>query len=232
MGAHREPLRRAEGLGRELAAGIVLAALAWWVAAPGGAWLGLSGRAWLAAALVVPVVHQLVAGTGWRLELFDRWLTRRFGDRALRVFGTVFFPLFGLRPVAVLGLAVADAGTAWEPGAGAYVAAALIVAPAVWTFVSVARFFGARRALGADHFDPDFDEPFVRQGAFAVVPNAMYVFGFLPLWAIAVAAGSRGALVAAAFQHVFIWAHFWWVERPDMQVIYEDRPLARPTASA
>ena len=53
-----------------------------------------------------------------------------------------------------------------------------------------------------------------------------YVFGFLLLWAIAVAAGSRAALVAAAFQHAFIWAHYLWVERPNMQVIYGDRPLA------
>jgi hypothetical protein len=226
MGAIREPLRRAEGLGLELVAALVLGALAWWVATPEGSWLGLSGRAWLAAALVIPVVHQLVAGAGWRLELFDRSFTRRFGDRGLRAFGAVFFPLFGLRPVALIGLAVADAGTAWEPGTAAYLAAAVVAAPAVWTFASVARFFGARRALGADHFDPDFDEPFVQRGAFAVVPNAMYVFGFLLLWAIAIAAGSRAALVAAAFQHAFIWAHYLWVERPDMQVIYGDRPLA------
>jgi hypothetical protein len=54
----------------------------------------------------------------------------------------------------------------------------------------------------------------------------MYALGFLALWAIGIAAGSRAALVAAAFQHAFIWAHYRWIERADMQVIYEGRPLA------
>jgi hypothetical protein len=58
------------------------------------------------------------------------------------------------------------------------------------------------------------------------MPNAMYALGSLALWAIGIAAGSRGALVAAAFQHAFIWAHYRWIERPDMQVIYAGRPLA------
>jgi hypothetical protein len=227
MGNPASPLRRSEGLGPELAAALVLALPAWWLARPDGMWLGISGRAWMVAALAVPVLHQMVAGIGWRLQLVDRWFTSRFGTRALAAFGAWFFPLFALRPVVVVGVAMADAGSVWSPGPTSFALAALLAAPAIWTFVSVARWFGLRRALGADHFDEDFDEPFVRRGAFAVVPNAMYVFGFLALWAIAVAAGSGAALAAAAFQHAFIWAHYWWVERPDMEVIYGDRPVAR-----
>ncbi len=226
MAEKTEPLRSTEGFGWQLAAAVVLGGLAWWLGRPTGMWLGLPGRMWLAMAIAVPVVHQLVAGAGWRAELVHRWFTRRFGDHGLRVFGAAFLPLFALRPVVVLGVAVSDAGSLWAPGAASFVAATMLAAPAGWTFVSVARYFGIRRALGVDHFDRDFDEPFVRRGAFAIVPNAMYVFGFLALWAIAVAAGSRAALTAAAFQHAFIWAHYRWIERPDMQVIYEGRPLA------
>jgi hypothetical protein len=43
--------------------------------------------------------------------------------------------------------------------AGSLAAALVLAAPAAWTFVSVARYLGIRRALGADHFDPDVDEP-------------------------------------------------------------------------
>ncbi len=225
MAAQIEPLRPTEGFGRQLAAGAVLGGLAWWIGQPGGSWRGISGQAWMGLAIAVPVVHQLVAGVGWRLELFHRWFTRRFGDHALRVYGTGFLPLLALRPVVVLSVAMSDAGSLWPPGPIATASAVALAAPAVWTFVSVARYFGIRRALGVDHFDPNFDEPFVRHGAFALVPNAMYTLGFLALWAIAVAAGSRSALAAAAFQHAFIWAHYRWIERPDMQVIYEGRPL-------
>jgi hypothetical protein len=226
MGDTAAPLRKAEGFGPQLGAGAALGGLAWWLGRPAGVWLGVSAPTWMAAAIAVPILHQLVAGIGWRAELFDRWFTRRFGAVGLRVFGLAFFPLFALRPLVVLAVGMADAGSLWTPGAASLVAAGVVAAPAVWTFVSVARFFGARRALGVDHFDRDFAEPFVRRGAFAVVPNAMYVFGFLALWAIAIATGSRAALAAAAFQHAFIWAHYRWVERPDMQVIYEGRPVA------
>jgi protein-S-isoprenylcysteine O-methyltransferase Ste14 len=139
----------------------------------------------------------------------------------------VFLPLFALRPVVVAAVGLADAGSLWAPGTVSLAAGVAVSAPALWTFASVARYFGIRRALGVDHFDRDFDAPLVRRGAFAVVPNAMYVFGFLLLWGIAVATGSRAALAAAAFQHALIWAHYRGVERPDMEVIYEGRPVQR-----
>jgi hypothetical protein len=226
MAEKTDPLRSTEGFGWQLAAAVVLGGLAWWLGQPTGRWLGLPGRTWMATAIAVPVAHQLVAGAGWRAELVARWFTRRFAGHGLRVFGAFFLPLFALRPVVVLGVAMADAGSLWAPGAVSFATAMVLAAPAVWTFVSVARYFGIRRALGVDHFERDFDEPFVRRGAFAIVPNAMYVLGFFALWAIAVAAGSWAALTAAAFQHAFIWAHFRWIERPDMQVIYGGRPLA------
>lgn len=224
MSATSRPLRRYEGLGRQLTTGVGLGVLAWWVTDPSGAWLNVPGPAWMAAALLVPIAHQAIVAFGWRTELFDRALTRRFGERALAVFGAVFLPLLALRLLATLGLAIADAGSLWRPGLPSTVVAVALAAPALWTFVSVARHFGIDRALGADHFVPGFNRPLVRRGVFAVVPNAMYTTGFLALWAVAVAAGSDAALVVAAYQHVFVWCHYLWIERPDMQVIYEDRP--------
>lgn len=139
----------------------------------------------------------------WRAELFTRAWTRRLGTQALRVFGAGFFVLFALRLVACL-----------------------VAAPAVWALHSVARWFGIRRALGVDHFEPGFDEPLVRRGAFARVPHAMYTLAFLLLWAIAIAAGSRAALVAAGTQRALVWVHYLATERPDMQVTYGGRRRA------
>ena len=60
----------------------------------------------------------------------------------------------------------------------------------------------------------------VREGAFAWTPNAMYLIVFLGLWAIAFLYGSRIALVGALFQHAYIWVHYWFTEKPDMDLIY------------
>jgi protein-S-isoprenylcysteine O-methyltransferase Ste14 len=80
------------------------------------------------------------------------------------------------------------------------------------------------RALGADHFRQRYrDIPFVREGIFKYSSDAMYAFGFLVLWSIALLTGSRAALVASLFQHAYIWVHLYCTEEPDMQVIYDRR---------
>jgi hypothetical protein len=135
-------LRRTDGVVLQLSSAVVLGAGAWLVAAPSGSWLGIDATAWFAAALVVPVAHQLYVWAVWRAELFDRSWTRRFGDRALRVFGAGFFVLFGLRPITVAGVAIADRGTLYAPGPASWIAAGVLAAPAIWTFVSVQRWFG------------------------------------------------------------------------------------------
>jgi hypothetical protein len=92
MAEETELLRSTEGFAPQLAAAVVLGGLAWWFGQPERMWLGLSGRTWMAAAIAVPIIHQLFAGAGWRLELLHRWFTRRFGAHGLRVCGAVFLP--------------------------------------------------------------------------------------------------------------------------------------------
>jgi hypothetical protein len=48
----------------------------------------------------------------------------------------------------------------------------------------------------------------------------MYLLIFLALWAIALYFRSHAALVAALFQHAYIWVHYGCTERPDMELIY------------
>jgi protein-S-isoprenylcysteine O-methyltransferase Ste14 len=77
------------------------------------------------------------------------------------------------------------------------------------------------RALGGDHFRAEIREmPMVRKGAFRWSENAMYVFVFLGLWAIALLTGSQAALGLALFQHAYIWIHYYCTEKPDMELIY------------
>ena len=69
--------------------------------------------------------------------------------------------------------------------------------------------------------------PLVTRGAFAWTPNAMYTFGFLGLWAIALFARSHAGLVAALFQHAYIWVHYVCTEQPDMARLYGESAAPR-----
>jgi hypothetical protein len=187
----------------------------------GGGFLGVDERRWLLVGVLVPVVHQVAVALVWRSQLGHRWVTRAFGDAGFVLWGAVFLPLLAARPLAVIGLGVADAGSLpIHPRLGLAVGALLLV-PAVWTMHSVVKYFGFARAIGGDHFFERYRAmPMVSRGAFAWSPNAMYSFAFLGLWSIALITRSRAALAVALFQHAYIWVHWYCTEQPDCAVLY------------
>ena len=86
---------------------------------------------------------------------------------------------------------------------------------------SVGHYFGIDRVYGIDHFDPSYrSKPLVKDGMFKYTDNAMYKFGFLILWTIALVFLSQAALLAAAFNQLYIWVHFYCTELPDIRRIY------------
>ncbi len=186
-----------------------------------GAWLGLSDRVWFSLALGVPIVQQVLVALLWRGQLCASWLTRTFGDRGFVVWGVLFFPLLIARPLAIGGVAMADAGSLPIPPWLGIAAGVAMLIPAVWTMHSVKTHFGFARALGGDHFFERYRTmPFVRAGAFKYSSNAMYVFVFIGLWGIALIGRSQVALAAALFQHAYIWVHWYCTEQPDAVVLY------------
>ena len=202
----------------------VLVPLAWAFAAPAlgdGAWLGVSDSAWFWASVCIAVVHQAIVAAVFRAQLGWSIFTRWFGKADLFVWGVLFLPLLIARPLTVLGLAVADAGSAAFPQWLGIAVGALLMLPAVYAMYSTFRYFGIVRAMGADHFRPEYREmPLVNEGAFRYSNNAMYAFVFLGFWGIGFLAGSLAALAAALFQHVYIWAHYYCTEEPDMKLLY------------
>jgi len=186
-----------------------------------GRFLGLPDAAWLAIAVAVPVVHQMLVLVGWRLQLRVRVFTRLFGDADLAVWGALFLPLLVARPLTVLGLGLADAGSLGSPWALSAVLGTALALPAAYTLWSVHRYFGIPRALGGDHFREAYRQlPMVNEGAFRWSGNAMYTFAFLGLWSIALLTNSWAALTACLFQHAYIWVHWYGTEQPDMQLLY------------
>ena len=58
------------------------------------------------------------------------------------------------------------------------------------------------------------------RGFSATPGNAMYWFGLLILWLPGVLLASKAALVAALFNHLYIWVHYHCTEKPDIDRIY------------
>jgi protein-S-isoprenylcysteine O-methyltransferase Ste14 len=90
-----------------------------------------------------------------------------------------------------------------------------------YTMFSIKQYFGFRRAAGIDHFDPAFrSKPLVRRGMFKWTRNAMYVFAIQGTWLFGILAASKLAMLAACFQSVYIWVHYFGTEKPDMAYLY------------
>jgi hypothetical protein len=202
----------------------VLAAIAWAFAAPSlgaGEWLGVLASQWFWVSIAAAVLHQTVVALVFRMELGWGFITSRFPRNAMKLWGFIFFPLFMLRPLLIIAVAMSTRATLMLPEMLARLIGAAALIPALYTFWSVYRYFGVNRALGGDHFYEVYRRmPLVREGAFRWTGNAMYTFGFLPLWTIALFLGSQAALSAALFQHAYIWVHYHCTERPDMDLIY------------
>lgn len=187
-----------------------------------GSLFGLKTAVWLWLSITAAGLHQLYAVLLWRSELYYQFLTRRFGKNAFRVWTVGFLILFIFRPGLIVGLAAANRHTISLPvwlGSGLGV---IVLIPGIYLLDSIRRYFGFRRALGEDHFLPDDYrmKPLVKEGIFRWTNNAMYLFGFLVLWAPGFFLRSQAALAAAAFNQIFIWAHYCFTELPDMHYIY------------
>jgi len=106
----------------------------------------------------------------------------------------------------------------------AYVFAVLITPLVIYLFYSVKKYFTIERAYGIDHFDKNYNEPYVKKGIFKYTDNGMYIFGLMILYLPGLLFLSKAALLAALFNHVYIWVHYYFTERPDMVVIYGNAP--------
>ena len=58
-------------------------------------------------------------------------------------------------------------------------------------------------------------------GVYALADDAaMYTFGFLIIWVPGLVFYSKAALLAAGFNHIYIWVHYYTTELPDIRYIY------------
>jgi len=186
---------------------------------------GVSTTVWFWFAIAVPVIHQVYVWLVWRIELFFNVFTRRFGvKKSFTMYAAGFSILFVGRLIAIIVLAVSNQGSLIINPYLAYIAALIITPLVIYLFYSVKKYFTIERAYGIDHFDKDYNEPYVKQGIFKYTDNGMYVYGLMILYLPGLLLFSKAALVAALFNHLYIWVHYYCTERPDMKVIYGNTP--------
>jgi len=190
-----------------------------------GSYWGANTHAWLWLAITIPVVHQIYVLVIWRLELYQRTFSSRFGvQRAFKVYAAGFSVLFASRLIFIIFLAISNRNSLKIEPAIAYSIAALITPLIIYLFYSVKNYFTIERAYGIDHFDKNYSEPYVKQGIFKYTDNGMYVFGLMILYLPGLLLFSEAAILVALFNHVYIWVHYYVTERPDMLEIYGKVP--------
>ncbi|MDJ0757502.1 MAG: methyltransferase [Ardenticatenaceae bacterium] len=186
-----------------------------------GSFWGIADRTWFFGGLAVVVLHQIIGWFVFRFQLVYALFTRFFGERDLLVWGIIFLPFLIFRPLFTIVVGLSDFGSIGNYRWLQIILGIFLLIPAVYTGWSIERYFGVKRALGADHFREEYGKmPLVRKGAFKYSSNAMYTYAFLLMWAIALLTGSRAALALALFQHAYIWVHMYCTEAPDMRLIY------------
>lgn len=186
-----------------------------------GSALGIDTLTWLWISISIPIVHQVFVGLAWRAQLHYQWMTRIFANKDFFVFGVFFLVFLLARPVSLIILAISNVDSYSLPIHLRATFGVILFIPVVYLLYSIKEFFGFKRAMGIDHFDPSYkDLPMVRAGIFKYTSNAMYTFGFLMLWLPGIIWASKAALLSAAFSHLYIWVHYYTVEKPDMVMIY------------
>ncbi len=164
------------------------------------------------------IVHQVFVWIAWRFELKSQTISKNIGFKTYLI---IFFILFIGRFIALLLLIQVDYGSLLLDNPIRIILSVIILIPAVYTLYSVKKYFGLKRAAGADHFEKIYQKmPLIKKGMFKYSSNSMYVFGFLIFWGLAIAFASKAALLASAFSHAYIWVHYYATEKPDMDYLY------------
>ncbi len=190
-----------------------------------GSYWGMPTGFWFWVAISIPILHQLYVWLIWRLELYLNMFTKRYGcDRTFKLYAVGFSLLFVSRLLTIIVLALSNQDTLKLEPLLSYLIAILITPPVIYLFYSVRKYFTIERAYGIDHFDKAYTAPFVKQGIFKYVDNSMYVFGLMILYLPGLLTLSEAALLVALFNHLYIWVHYFFTERPDMVEIYGETP--------
>lgn len=189
-----------------------------------GQLIEIPSSTWFLISIATPIIHQIYVLLCWRLELYYKTISRRKGELGFKLYVVGFFILFFSRFITLWALAISTSDTLTLANEIRFTIITIFALLAGYTMYSVARYFGFRRAAGADHFFEEYRKmPFVRRGMFKFSNNAMYTYAFLAGYIFGFAYQSWPALISAFFAHVYIWVHYFCTEKPDIDFIYREK---------
>ncbi|MDU8887186.1 methyltransferase [Yeosuana sp. MJ-SS3] len=181
-------------------------------------------KAWFLWAVSIPIVHQVYVLICWRSELYYNSLTKIIGKHAFKIYLIDFFILFAIRIVFLIFLANSNRYTFNLNNYVKSVLIFIISVISIYAFYSVKRYFGFKRAAGLDHFDVEVRKlPLVKKGIFKYTRNGMYTYAFLAFYLPGLFYESKAAILVALFSHIYIWVHYYFTEKPDMNYIYQNK---------
>jgi phospholipid methyltransferase len=178
---------------------------------------------WLCLGLIAAIAHQTYVWFFWRLELIHQWVSKKFGDKGFNFFAVGFFILITSRLITAIMLAYYDKNSIHIRLELWWFLVITISFLSGYTFYSVARYFGFKRAVGADHFFEEYRSmPFVKKGMFRFTSNSMYTFGTLIICLPGIIAESYLAIILGVFNYIYAWIHYFCLEKPDIEKIYQN----------
>jgi hypothetical protein len=182
---------------------------------------GWSGFTWVVFSWVLAALHQGWIWFFWRMELYKKAISGRFGDRGFAMFRVGFGMLILTRLFTVIPISMATPDSLSMPH---WLSLGFIVITTpfiIWGMYCVVAYFGMTRAFGADHFFESYrGGTLERRGIFKYIPNSMYTVVLLALYHPGFLLNSRLGLITALAHHLFVWTHYFCTERPDMKEIY------------
>ena len=194
------------------------------IASTGELW-SIGTKTWFWISIAAPIIHQVYVLVIWRLELYHNTFTKRYRlSKAFKMYAIGFSFLFVSRMIFITFLGISDKNSLQVNPVLVYSIAAVIIPLVAYLFYSVKKYFTLERAYGIDHFDKNYNEPYVKGGIFRYTNNGMYIFGLMALYLPGLILRSNTAIIVALFQHTYIWVHYYFTERPDMKKIYGKMP--------
>ena len=186
-----------------------------------GEFLGVPTLSWSIISIFIVIGHHTYVMICWRLEIHYSTISRIFKSKAFLIYEIGFFILFFGRIGLNFVLSISNMGTLPIDLWIRLIIVVIISVPMLFTLYSVARYFGMHRAAGADHFLPEYREmEFVKKGIYKYSSNSMYKYAMLVLWVPALLFGSVSGIVLALFNHIYVWVHYYTLEKPDFKLIY------------
>ena len=189
----------------------------------GSVW-GHSSGEWVALAWIFAGIFQAWVAFFWRMELYGRWITNKFGNPGFLLHQVGYGVLGLIRFALLIPICISTKNTLPVSPLVSITIIVVTTPPILWALYSAAVHFGFTRAAGADHFIPHYREGgFEKKGLYKYVPNVMYTIALFGLYHAGLFWFSTLGLVVAASHHVFVWVHYFCTERPDIREIYGDR---------